>query len=104
MSNSRAVVCALSLLVITPVFAGCAATSTHESSGQYLDDAAITDKVKTKLLKDPKTSGLQVTVDTYKGQVQLSGYVNNEEAKDRAGELARGTPGVTGVTNDIKVK
>ena len=83
---------------------GCAETSTHESTGQYVDDSAITSKVKAKLLNDSVTHGLQIDVDTYKGAVQLSGFVDSAQEKARAEELAHSVDGVKSVDNALKVK
>lgn len=83
---------------------GCAETAHHESTGQYVDDSAITAKVKAKLVNDSVTHGLQVDVETYKGVVQLSGFVDSENEKERAGELASRVDGVKKVDNALKVK
>ena len=90
------------LLPVTWV--GCASTATRESTGEYVDDSAITAKVKAALVKDPLDSALAVNVKTYKGVVQLSGFVNNADEKTRAGEVARGVNGVKSVTNSLVVK
>ncbi len=92
------IVCLLSLSL-----AGCAA-DTKERAGEYFDDTTITTKVKTKLFDDPQTSGFAITVKTYKGTVQLSGFVTSDKEKDRAGELAKAVPGVKDVKNDLIVK
>lgn len=83
---------------------GCASTETSKSTGEYIDDAAITAKVKTELAKDPDVSAMQVDVTTFKGRVQLSGFVNNAAQKDRAAQLARGVNGVREVTNNLLIK
>lgn len=83
---------------------GCAGTDTRQSTGQYIDDAAITAKVKSKLLSDDEVSGLAVNVETYKGVVQLSGFVDTKDEKERAGDLADDVPGVRNVQNNIEVK
>ncbi|MGE5240598.1 MAG: BON domain-containing protein [Bacteroidota bacterium] len=95
---------AVCVLVATPLIASCAATSAQESTGEYIDDAAITAKVKNQLLQDKNVSGLQVTVETYKGRVQLSGFVSSQYEKIKAEKLARGVPGVRSVSNDLIVK
>lgn len=89
---------ALSLLI------GCAATPTQESSGQYIDDSAITTKVKAALLRDPQVSGLAINVDTFKGTVQLSGFANSELERRQAAALAKSVEGVTAVQNRISLK
>jgi hyperosmotically inducible protein len=83
---------------------GCAGTATRESTGEYLDDATITTKVKAAYVKDPVVKALDVKVDTFKGAVQLSGYVDNAEQKARAEQIAAGIQGVTSVRNNISLK
>lgn len=92
-------------VLITVLFlAACAATSTDESTGEYIDDAAITAKVKTALLQDPEVSGLAINVETFKGTVQLSGFANTERERQRAGTLTRSVAGVQSIQNDIQLK
>ena len=83
---------------------GCAGGDTRQSTGEYIDDAAITSKVKSKLLSDDDVSGLAVEVETYKGVVQLSGFVDSDAEKRRAEDLAEEVSGVRSVRNDIRVK
>jgi len=83
---------------------GCAGTSTRQSTGEFVDDATITTKVKTAFVRDPIVKVFQVDVTTFKGNVQLSGFVDTPEQKTRAGQLAEGVPGVKTVTNNITVK
>lgn len=83
---------------------GCAGTATRESTGEYIDDASITTKVKAAFVKDPMVKAMQVNVDTFKGTVQLSGFVDTAEQKSRAEEIARGINGVANVKNNITVK
>ena len=80
---------------------GCAVTSGRETAGQYTDDKTITAKVKTALVRDPNVQSTQINVTTYKGVVQLSGFVDSAFAKERAGELARQVNGVMEVHNDL---
>lgn len=96
----------LSILVAFAValFAGCAATNTRESTGGYIDDSAITAKVKGELVHDPITKAREISVETFKGEVQLSGFVSTDQEKDRAGEIARAVDGVVSVRNNIIVK
>ena len=95
---------AVCLIGAIPLFTGCAATETRSSTGQQLDDSAITAKVKSQLLADPQVSGLQVNVETFKGQVQLSGYVNSPDERTKAEQIARKVEGVKNVSNDLIVK
>ena len=83
---------------------GCAGTDTRESTGEYIDDATITSKVKTAFVKDETVEAGQVSVTTFKGNVQLSGFVDTAEMKARAGQIAGTIEGVTNVTNNITVK
>lgn len=84
--------------------AGCAGTATRESTGEYVDDTALTAKVKAAFVRDPIVKALDVKVDTFKGAVQLSGFVDTPEQKSRAEQIARGTPGVQSVKNNIAIK
>ncbi|MHB1950265.1 MAG: BON domain-containing protein [Acidiferrobacteraceae bacterium] len=90
-------------LALTPL-GGCASTSTHESSGQYVDDAAITSKVKTRLLEDEHLKAFQIHVETYKGTVMLSGFVNRPSEVRRATRIAKAVTGVRSVKNDLVLK
>ena len=94
----------LSLGLLPVVWMGCASTATRESTGEYIDDSTITAKLKTAFATDPTVSMLAVHVKTYKGVVQLSGFVNTQEEKDKAAEIARGVRGVKSVTNSLIVK
>ena len=76
---------------------GCAATSTQESTGQYVDDSVITTRVKTAILNEPSLKVLQINVETYKNVVQLSGFVNTGAEMNTAVDLARQVKGVTSV-------
>jgi hyperosmotically inducible periplasmic protein len=89
-------------LALLPV--GCAGTSTRESTGEYVDDAGITTKVKAAFVRDPVVKALDVKVETFKAVVQLSGFVDTPDQKNRAEQIARGTPGVQSVKNNISIK
>lgn len=93
-------------LASTPLLlsSGCSGTATRESTGEYVDDTGITAKVKAALIKDPVVKARQVDVTTFKGTVQLSGFVDTEEQKSRAAEVTRTINGVTDVRNNIVVK
>lgn len=92
----------LALLMI--VAAGCAGTSTRESTGEYIDDTWITTKVKAVLVEDSVVKASEVNVETFKGVVQLSGFVTSKEAMDQAMVLAANVDGVSSVTNDMRIK
>jgi osmotically-inducible protein OsmY len=83
---------------------GCASTPTKESAGEYIDDAAITTKVKAAIFNDPTLKSTEINVETFKGDVQLSGFVAQPADAQRAAEIARGVKGVTSVHNDIRIK
>jgi hyperosmotically inducible periplasmic protein len=83
---------------------GCASTKISESTGQYVDDSAITTKVKARLLEDPVVSGLGISVETYKGVIQLSGFANSMAEKNQAEQIAEQTEGVRTVKNNIQLK
>jgi len=85
-------------------FSGCASTPTRESTGEYVDDATITTKVKAAFVKDDIVKARVISVETYKGVVQLSGFVNTPEEKARAAEIATSITGVSSVKNDIAIK
>ncbi|MBA2351808.1 MAG: BON domain-containing protein [Burkholderiales bacterium] len=94
------VVFATFLLALT----GCAGSQTKGSTGDLIDDATITTKVKTALLGAPDVKGTQISVETFKGTVQLSGFADNAEAKRRAEDLAKRVDGVKSVKNDILIR
>jgi len=83
---------------------GCAATSTQESTGEYIDDSVITSKVKTAILNEPSLKVFQISVDTNKNVVQLSGSVATGAERAKATEIARSVPGVRSVKNDLLLK
>lgn len=86
------------------VFMGCASTRTSESAGGYVDDTTITTKVKSAILMDSSLKVMQINVETFKGVVQLSGFVNSAQSAAKAAEVARGVKGVVSVKNDLIVK
>lgn len=91
-------------VLATVLLAACAATPRQESTGEYLDDTAITARVKTALLADKQVSGMAINVETFKGTVQLSGFANSTQEKEKAAEVARSVSGVKSVKNDIRLK
>lgn len=90
--------------VMLVVFAGCAPTPTRQGAGEYLDDTVITSKVKAALARDPEVKATEVQVDTFKGRVQLSGFVSSRESAKRAVELAQQVQGVKEVKDNTTVK
>lgn len=92
------------LAILASLAAACAATPTQESTGGYVDDSTITAKVKSDLVGDNKVSSTDVHVKTYKGVVDLSGFVNSEAEITEAGIVARQVSGVRTVHNNLIVK
>ncbi len=90
--------------VLIFALAGCAPTAKHEGTGEFVADSVITTKVKAALAADPDVKATEVNVETFKGTVQLSGFVSSKEAIDKAATIARGVSGVKGVKNDMTVK
>ena len=103
MRNSIWMPLALAILTATGMTA-CSATRTSESTGEYVDDAAITSKVKAALLEDAGLKSFAIGVETFKDVVQLSGFVNSTETKSRASTVAAGVAGVRSVRNNLVVK
>lgn len=83
---------------------GCAGTETSASTGQYIDDRALTAKVKTALVRDDEVKAREINVETFKGTVQLTGFVDSREQVRRAEEIARDIEGVRTVQNDLRLK
>ena len=94
----------LLLIAASVGLVGCSSTKSHESSGQYVDDSVITTKVKSAIVNDMALKGFEINVKTYRGVVQLSGFVDSAEKVGKAGDLARGVTGVTEVKNDLIIK
>ena len=103
MKRQIAYVMVLSSLLVAPVMftTGCAVTSGRESAGEYAKDKEIAARVKTRLYTDPATKGTEIEVQSLRGVVQLSGFVDNQQARNRAGEIASSTPGVVQVYNNL---
>jgi osmotically-inducible protein OsmY len=101
MSNTKSV---LTAVLAATLIAACGATPTKESTGEYIDDSAITTKIKTALIEDKAVKATEVTVETFKGTVQLSGFASSRAEIDRAVQLARQVTGVKTVRNDIQLK
>ena len=83
---------------------GCASTSKHVGTGEYIDDTVITAKIKARILDEPGLKSAEINVETFKGVVQMSGFVSSQSDINRAAELARGVRGVMSVKNDMRVK
>ncbi|WP_426194810.1 BON domain-containing protein [Massilia sp. DWR3-1-1] len=100
MHRIKSLLASLFLLVL----AACAPIATREGTGEYVDDTVITTKVKAALAADPAVKATEVNVETFRGTVQLSGFVASPEARQRAIEIARDTKGVHSVKNDMAIK
>jgi hyperosmotically inducible protein len=92
------------LLMLIATLVACASTSKQEGTGEYIDDSVITTKVKSLLGADDFLKSFEISVETYKGTVQLSGFVDSQKAVDKAGEIARSVKGVQSVKNNLNVK
>jgi osmotically-inducible protein OsmY len=97
----------LEILVLTIVLAltwGCASTATKEGTGEYVDDSVITTKVKAAIFNDSTLKVNEINVETFKGVVQLSGFVRSQTDIDKAVQVAQGVAGVKSVKNDMRIK
>ena len=92
------------VVVLLAGLAGCASTSKSEGAGEYVDDTVITTKTKAAIFNEPTLKSAEINVETFKGVVQLSGFVKSQSDINRAAELARGVRGVTSVKNDMRLK
>jgi osmotically-inducible protein OsmY len=92
------------LVILLASLLGCASTATKEGTGEYVDDSVITAKVKAEIFKDESLKSAEINVETFKGVVQLSGFVKQPADIARATEVARSVKGVTSVKNDMRVK
>lgn len=84
--------------------AGCASTAKHEGTGEYVDDAVITTKVKAEIFNEPTLKSSEINVETFKGVVQLSGFVSSNASIDKAVSVTRSVKGVVSVKNDMRLK
>ncbi len=91
-------------LGLIALFLGCAATPNRESTGQYVDDSVITTKVKAAIFNEPSLKVFQISVETFKGEVRLSGFVDSEQSVIKTGEVAGKVAGVRSVRNNLAVK
>ena len=83
---------------------GCASTAKQEGTGEYVDDTVLTTKVKAAILNEPTLKSAEINVETFKGVVQLSGFVSSQAAESKAIEVARTVGGVKSVKNDMRLK
>jgi osmotically-inducible protein OsmY len=92
------------LVILLVSLLGCASTAKQEGTGEYVDDSVITTKVKAEIFQDNSLKSSEINVETFKGVVQLSGFVNSQADINRAVEVAGSVKGVTSVKNDMRVK
>src|SRR5512147_2853235 len=91
------------ILGVLAVASACSSTRTQESAGEVFDDSVLTSKVKIALIDDPVTKAGQINVETYRGVVQLGGFVDNSQQKTEATKVASSVTGVKEVRNDLRV-
>ncbi len=103
MQKSKGFVSAV-MLVASMAMVACASTRTTKSAGEQVDDSVTTGRVKAALIADPTTKAHQIDVETFKGTVQLNGFVDTAASKSRASEVAKNTKGVTAVRNNLTVR
>ena len=96
----RSLIAAIALTVL----AGCASTATQEGTGEYIDDTVITTKTKAAIFNEPSLKSAEINVETFKGRVQLSGFVSTQADINRAVLVTRGIKGVVEVKNDMRLK
>ncbi len=92
------------LAILMASLLGCASTATQEGTGEYIDNSVITAKVKTAIFNEPTLKSFEINVETFKGAVQLSGFVNSQADIDKAVEIVRQVKGVKSVKNDMQLK
>ncbi|MBK0000101.1 MULTISPECIES: BON domain-containing protein [Erwiniaceae] len=90
--------------VVALSVSACAPTATQEGTGGYIDDTVITTKVKGELLHDQSLKSTAISVETFKGRVQLSGFISSPQMANRAVEITRGVAGVKSVVNNLQIK
>ena len=95
---------AVFLAVVLATALGCAGSATKEGTGEYVDDTVITTKVKTAIFNEPTLKSSEINVETFKGTVQLSGFVKYQADINKAVDVARSVKGVTSVKNDMRLK
>jgi hyperosmotically inducible protein len=91
------------ILAVLALASACSSTRTQQSAGEVIDDSTLTSKVKIALIDDPVTKAGQINVETYRGVVELGGFVDNTQQKEQATKVARTITGVTEVRNNLVV-
>ena len=103
MTSRKGILAFIAALLLATLL-GCAGTSRQESTGEYIDDTVITARVKAAIFDDASLKSAEINVETFKGVVQLTGFVSTRANIDRAVALARGVKGVASVRNDMRLK
>jgi osmotically-inducible protein OsmY len=103
MSHVKTLTTLLSTVVLMTTL-GCASTRTQEGTGEYVDDSVITTKVKSAIFNEPGLKSSEINVETFKGTVQLSGFVSSRENINDAVRVASAVAGVKSVTNEMQLK
>lgn len=103
MTKTKLMTALLAAVMMTAVV-GCASTSTKEGTGEYFDDSWITTKVKAAILDEPTLKSAEINVETFKGTVQLSGFVKDKADISKAATVTRTVKGVKDVKNDLRQK
>lgn len=94
----------LAIALVLSSLVACASTNKQSSTGEYIDDSVITTKVKTAILNEPTLKSIEINVETFKGVVQLSGFVTSQADINKATEVASQVKGVESVKNDMRLK
>ena len=104
MTNIKSKLATLAGILFIALALGCASTSKQEGTGEYMDDTVITTKVKAGILNEPTLKSAEINVETFKGVVQLSGFVSSAANKATAVQVARAVGGVKSVKDDMRLK
>jgi len=104
MKNITRKLAILAGILFVAITLGCASTAKQEGTGEYVDDTVITSKVKAAILNEPTLKSAEINVETFKGVVQLSGFVTSQAAESKAIEVTRTVGGVKSVKNDMRLK
>jgi len=104
MTNITRKLATIAGVLFVAITLGCASTAKQEGTGEYVDDTVVTTKVKAAVLNESTLKSAEINVETFKGVVQLSGFVSSQADINKAVEVARGVPGVKSVKNDMRLK
>ena len=104
MTNITRKLASVAAVLFMALTLGCASTAKQEGTGEYVDDTVITGKVKSAIFNEPTLKSAEINVETFKGVVQLSGFVSSQDNVNTAMATARSVNGVTSVKNDMRVK